>query len=394
MPEPFFSIVIPTRERHETLHHTLKTCLDQDFDNYEIVVSDNFSSPATRETVQAFNSEKIRYYRTPQPLSMTNNFEFAVEQARGEYIILIGDDDALLPGALTLLSRLIQLAPPDATRAIRWETAFYYWPDMLFEEYRNQVFLPSGTQMLVLDGETFIRNVASYKFLYMVLPMLYHSAVHRSLIQEMRQRTGHVFNALSPDVYSGFAVAYLAGKYAYVGEPLSLFGQSGKSNGWANALGRKDITTDFYQLNRNDGRSLHPLVPEILNHVSVAIQDGFHHAKDDLFPERDDLSYDEQAFLMRLLVDTDSPVSREENIRKARAALETRPELLSWLDTVLVPNLDGLVKSAEWPEPPLNLSQRTHTVNVAARYGFHHISDVARHYQAIRVDVQRATSAA
>ena len=40
-----FSVVIPTRERAETLQHCLRTCLVQNFDDYEVVVSDNGSSP-------------------------------------------------------------------------------------------------------------------------------------------------------------------------------------------------------------------------------------------------------------------------------------------------------------------------------------------------------------
>ena len=57
-----FSIVIPTRERHETLGSTLQTVLTQDFDDYEIVVSDNFSSPETKLVVDSFNSDKIKYF--------------------------------------------------------------------------------------------------------------------------------------------------------------------------------------------------------------------------------------------------------------------------------------------------------------------------------------------
>ena len=39
--KPFFSVVIPTRNRASLLRYALQTALDQDFDDYEIVVSDN-----------------------------------------------------------------------------------------------------------------------------------------------------------------------------------------------------------------------------------------------------------------------------------------------------------------------------------------------------------------
>ena len=61
MSNPRFSIVIPTRERAETLWHTLHACLAQRFDSYEIFVCDNCSSAATKETVKSFESRKIKY---------------------------------------------------------------------------------------------------------------------------------------------------------------------------------------------------------------------------------------------------------------------------------------------------------------------------------------------
>src|SRR5580698_9548912 len=95
-----FSVIIPTRERAASLRHSLSTCLDQNFDDYEVIVSDNFSSPSTREVVEAAGSSKVRYFRTPGPLAMSSNWEFGVSQAQGEYVIVIGDDDGLLPYSL------------------------------------------------------------------------------------------------------------------------------------------------------------------------------------------------------------------------------------------------------------------------------------------------------
>jgi glycosyltransferase involved in cell wall biosynthesis len=60
MPRPRFSIVIPTRQRAHTLYFTLRSCLMQSFDDYEIVVCDNCSSPATREVVESFASPSVR----------------------------------------------------------------------------------------------------------------------------------------------------------------------------------------------------------------------------------------------------------------------------------------------------------------------------------------------
>src|SRR5262245_26841258 len=101
MAGPRFSIVIPTRDRASTLPFTLRTCLAQEFDDCEIVVADNHSAPPTREVVDSFSDRRIRYVRTPAPLAMSDSWDFAVSQATGEYVLLIGSDDGLLLHALS-----------------------------------------------------------------------------------------------------------------------------------------------------------------------------------------------------------------------------------------------------------------------------------------------------
>ena len=96
-----FSIVIPTRERADTLFHTLKTCIAQDYDDCEIIVSDNHSADHTRDVVTGFNDARVKYTNPGRRLGMGDNFEHAFEQiSRNTVAICIGDDDGLMPGAL------------------------------------------------------------------------------------------------------------------------------------------------------------------------------------------------------------------------------------------------------------------------------------------------------
>src|SRR5690349_16522507 len=125
MSQPLFSVVIPTRERAETLSSALRTCLEQTFDDYEIVVCDNCSSPATRAVVEAAGSARVRYVRSDRPLAMSANWELAVSHARGQYVTVLGDDDGLMPFALRELRRLIDRH--DRPTAIQWIVGMYTW---------------------------------------------------------------------------------------------------------------------------------------------------------------------------------------------------------------------------------------------------------------------------
>src|SRR5262249_8783728 len=119
---PKYTIVIPTRRGAETLRATLRTCLDVDYEDYEIIIGDNDTSEATRHLICEFASSKVKYVRAPRPLSMASNWELAVSQATGEYVTVLGDDDGILPHAFRELDSLLK---DSKAPAVHWNAAFY-----------------------------------------------------------------------------------------------------------------------------------------------------------------------------------------------------------------------------------------------------------------------------
>ena len=98
---PKLTVIIPTRERSDTLMHTLRTLVDQDYRDCEFIVSDNHSQDNTKQVVQDFSDPRICYINTGKRVSMSKNWEFALEHARGSFVTYIGDDDGFIPGALS-----------------------------------------------------------------------------------------------------------------------------------------------------------------------------------------------------------------------------------------------------------------------------------------------------
>jgi len=176
---PRFSVVIPTRERPNTLRSALATCLNQEFDDYEILVCDNGTSAATRRVVDEIGSARLRYVRAPRALAMSDNWELAVSEARGEFILVLGDDDGLMPYALRELDALLTRL---GTSIVRWSAAFYTWPDVALAGDGDYLRLPMGRTIRTLDARTVIASVIRFEAPYVLLPMLYNAAVHRSLV--------------------------------------------------------------------------------------------------------------------------------------------------------------------------------------------------------------------
>ncbi len=332
MGQPRFSIVIPTRERAETLRHALQTCLDQDFDDFEVVVCDNHSSPATRQVVQEANSSRVRYVRADRPLAMSANWELAVSQAAGEYVTVLGDDDGLLPFALRELDRLIRRY---GSSVVHWHRGLYTWPTIALQDDANLIRFPLYRKVWELDGRDEIRRVIRFQAGADMLPMIYNAVIHRDLIEEHRQVAGRVFPNLYPDVYTGFSFAYLAGTFLSVGVPMNVAGLSGNSNGIAALFNpnRTAIADEFHRLNDEFGYAPHPLVPD-LNLQPIHVVDCFLFAKGFLFPGDDTLTLDRKAITERYLasITATDPATRVQAKRVIRDSLADRPDLQEWFD--------------------------------------------------------------
>src|SRR5262249_28113625 len=148
-------------------------------------------TPATRQVVDELASPRIRYLRSERPLSMSANWELVVSRARGEYVMLLGDDDGLLPHALRELDRLI--VTWGNPRAVRWTGAFYTSPPVALPGQGNSLRLPLGREVRVIDGRAAIADAIAFRGCYSRLPMVNNSAIQRSLLAELRGRTGRVF---------------------------------------------------------------------------------------------------------------------------------------------------------------------------------------------------------
>jgi hypothetical protein len=371
-----FSIVVPTRERADTLRYALRTCLDQAFDDYEIVVSDNFSSPATKAVVDEFGSPKVRYVRTAEPVAMSNNWEFGLSHARGEYVILLGDDDGLLPHALGELDRVTN---SHKTRAIRWRAAYYTWPTIALPGQGNYLRVPLGCSLVERDGADVIRAVAGFREFYTELPMLYNAAVHRDVLADLRRRTGRVLPHPIPDVYSGFAIAHAAGRFLSTAVPMSVSGQSGASNGIAALFnrGRSGIDREFHALNARDGLLPEPTVPDLPVFPHVPVADSFAFAKRALFPDLDARldrgALAEACVKGARVAEDDWPAA----LAAVRTSLADAPELLKWFDAKFA--------SAPYraPEPvqlrPIQLGfDGSHLHLDAAAFGVQEVAGAAR----------------
>jgi glycosyltransferase involved in cell wall biosynthesis len=138
-----FSILVPTRQRPDTLLATLATLIWQTGDDYEIVVADNCGDEQVAAVIKAVQERhpRVKHLRSDQVLPMAANWERGLAACSGEYISVLGDDDGFLPSTLDVVRSFI--AATDA-RVIAWDMHTYWWPDTIVYWHRNRLYVSLG----------------------------------------------------------------------------------------------------------------------------------------------------------------------------------------------------------------------------------------------------------
>ena len=237
-----YTVIIPVKDSGDTIGFTLETCLRQTYDNFYIVVSDNFSSDRTREIVESLQDPRLSYVNTGRRVSMAENFDFALSHVVDGYVMFIGGDDGLLPGAIEYVNEIVQRYSVTAV-SCRW--AHYVWPnfpddsisgDLKLCGFGNETHLRGGVE--IRRSDTWLAKTLSYQSLYVYdLANLYYGFVHRDVIN-MSVVDGVYFRSITPDAYGAYATTLSVDTYAFSYRPFCICGASGKSNG-ASAFNEK-----------------------------------------------------------------------------------------------------------------------------------------------------------
>lgn len=269
-----YTVLVPTRDRCDTLQSTLASCLAQDADNLRVVVSDNCSEDATRDVVHSFSDPRLRYLRTDRRLSMSGNFEFSLTAAPTGYIMHLGDDDGLIPGAIDHVGQVVR---DSKALAVTSAHATYHWPSSLFEGYRNRMILPVAKGYAMRDAMRAAARVARFRDNYPVLPGTYSGFVHRSVIDRV-MIGGRYYSSITPDSFSGFADAGVLDHYAYTFRPFALAGLSGRSNGASQVTNNDDREATRYS--QENDLPVHPSVIYCRQSLPIVVAEAFLQARD------------------------------------------------------------------------------------------------------------------
>src|SRR3954465_1960751 len=111
---PVVTICIPTFRRLSYLKEAVQAAQAQTLQNVEVLISDDGDSDELKVWCEgaARADSRVRYRRNARTLGLGGNWNESVSAARGQWIVIQGDDDRLLP---SFCETLLRIAASDST---------------------------------------------------------------------------------------------------------------------------------------------------------------------------------------------------------------------------------------------------------------------------------------
>lgn len=229
-----FSVLLPTRNGAKYLKTCIQSILGQTYDDMELIIFDNANTDGTEQIIESFSKDsRLKHYKTAALVSVTENWNNALNKSSGDYVLMIGDDDYLLPGFFDKLELIIErnnepdgityngysFVYPDVIKNCK--TSFYSDPHFNYEDYLDcEKSLPVN----------FLKSVVESMFSFHprvplnALPHLWSRKVINRL-------DGDLFRAPYPDHFALNSLLLKAKSWVFSPEKLYIVGVTPKSYG-------------------------------------------------------------------------------------------------------------------------------------------------------------------
>jgi glycosyltransferase involved in cell wall biosynthesis len=234
---PKYSVLLPTKNRLELLKGAIETVALQSFGDWEIIVSDNCSTDDVIGYVSRLCDPRIKVSRSEVPLSVTDNWNRAINRASGDYIVMLGDDDGLAPNYFSRMNSLIaEFADPDLIYMGAYHFAFPGVIPSIPEGYLKNVtkvfpiLYEKSSAYIVPKARSERAAINSLRLIAEFGYNMQYFLYSRNLIERVL-KYGEVYQGAFPDYYAANVGLLLSEKTVAVPEPLVIIGISPKSFG-------------------------------------------------------------------------------------------------------------------------------------------------------------------
>lgn len=240
-----FSVVIPTHNRLHLLRGAIETIRHQKNAEWELVIFDNCSSEPILGYVQGLDDKRIRYERSDIFLPVSDSWNCAINLAHGDYVVLLGDDDGLIPNYFIKLQNLVdQFNNPD----VIYNNIYQFWfpgvapwrPAAHVLDVRHGFFFSGRHEPFLLSREEARRAATGSLHLQINFSFNSQAFVYsRGFLNRLRAE-GPIYRSPFPDYYIANVAIVRSSSTVVVPEPLAIAGVSKASYGFMLYNGKEE----------------------------------------------------------------------------------------------------------------------------------------------------------
>jgi glycosyltransferase involved in cell wall biosynthesis len=228
----------------------IETVRRQELPEWEIIVSDNQSDEDVGGYVKSLQDERILYQRTPAALTVTDNWNAALALSSGDYVLMLGDDDGLLPGYISRMQELVErFHEPEM---IYTGALLFAYPGVdpahprgFLASNTHAEFFGEATEAFILKHDravAAVRRVMDFRLAFNFNMQL--SLISRGLIEAMRDH-GEFFQSAFPDYYATSAALLEAPRIVADPSARVVIGVTPKSYGFFHLNEREEEGRQF-----------------------------------------------------------------------------------------------------------------------------------------------------
>jgi hypothetical protein len=229
--EPFFSILVPTRNRANLVTETIKSVLFQTFKEFELLISNNGPDLETQFIGHHFSKLDSRIsYVEYNDLPMHEHWETASSKLTGKYILILPDRSLLFRNSLMTIYH--HIVSHDFPSLISWRMSEYLDSSSVLLSDLKSHSSSLVTSQTLDSKQVFLDEISGGNSTWSErLPRGLNSAVSSEFIAQLRNKYGKIFRPISPDFTFATFCLLNSAKLLFIDKPLFITRAMDVSNG-------------------------------------------------------------------------------------------------------------------------------------------------------------------
>jgi len=101
------TVIVPTIGRPQYIKDAVRSILEQDYQNIEILISDNYPEVATKSILGESIDSRIRFIERDRRYESSKHMNLCISDAHGYFVMILSDDDMLSPNYISTMVSLM-----------------------------------------------------------------------------------------------------------------------------------------------------------------------------------------------------------------------------------------------------------------------------------------------